>query len=245
MPLGRLYGDELRSWLDRHGVTVRLAAAARRLRIDAGRVTGVELRDGETVSADWYVSAVPFDRLLDLLPAEVVGAEPYFANLRHLETAPITSRHLWLDRPVTRLPHVVLVGCVGQWLFNRGEVTPGEYYLQVVVSAARALRGLGRAEVQRVIVEELGRLFPAFASAQLLRARVVTEHQATFCAVPGVDRWRPPQASPLPNLFVAGDWTATGWPATMEGAVRSGYLAAEAVLARLGRPERLVQPDLA
>jgi uncharacterized protein with NAD-binding domain and iron-sulfur cluster len=73
---------------------------------------------------------------------------------------------------------------------------------------------------------------------------VVTEHHATFSAVPGVDRWRPVQASPLDNLFVAGDWTATGWPATMEGAVRSGYLAAEALLCRLGEAARLVQPDL-
>jgi uncharacterized protein with NAD-binding domain and iron-sulfur cluster len=72
----------------------------------------------------------------------------------------------------------------------------------------------------------------------------VTEHAATFSAVPGVDRWRPPQASPLANLFVAGDWTATGWPATMEGAVRSGYLAAEGVLRRLGVEASLVQPDL-
>jgi uncharacterized protein with NAD-binding domain and iron-sulfur cluster len=69
-------------------------------------------------------------------------------------------------------------------------------------------------------------------------------HAATFSAVPGVDRWRPPQALPLGNLFTAGDWTATGWPATMEGAVRSGYLAAEALLQRLGSPARLLQPDL-
>ena len=72
----------------------------------------------------------------------------------------------------------------------------------------------------------------------------MTEHSATFSAVPGVDRWRPAQASPIANLFLAGDWTATGWPATMEGAVRSGYLAAEALLARLGKSERLLRPDL-
>jgi uncharacterized protein with NAD-binding domain and iron-sulfur cluster len=79
----------------------------------------------------------------------------------------------------------------------------------------------------------------------LLRARVVTEHAATFSAVPGVDRFRPAQGSPLENLLLAGDWTNTGWPATMEGAVRSGYLAAEALLERAGRREKLVQPDLA
>jgi len=87
-------------------------------------------------------------------------------------------------------------------------------------------------------------LFPAARAARLLRARVVTEHAATFSAVPGVDRWRPAQASPIRNLFLAGDWTATGWPATMEGAVRSGYLAAEALLQRRGTPATLLQADL-
>jgi uncharacterized protein with NAD-binding domain and iron-sulfur cluster len=93
-------------------------------------------------------------------------------------------------------------------------------------------------------VEEISGLFPEAASSRLLRAKVITEQSATFSAVPGVDRWRPVQASPIRNLFVAGDWTATGWPATMEGAIRSGNLAAEALLERLGRREKLVMPDL-
>lgn len=244
VPLGRLYGEELQTWLERHGVRLCLGRGARRLIVRDGRIEGVELREGGVKRADWYVAAVPFDRLLGLLPQAVVESEPYFANLRRLETSPITSVHLWYGRPVTELPHVVLVGCTGQWVFNRGEVAPGEHYLQVVVSAARQFRGLGREEVQRLVAEEMGRLFPAAATATLLRARVVTEHAATFSAVPGVDRWRPVQTSPLGNLFVAGDWTATGWPATMEGAVRSGYLAAEALLRRKGIIERLVQPDL-
>ncbi len=244
VPLGRLYGAELTDWLTRHGVEVLLLCGARRLLVENGRVTGLELRQGERLDADWYVSAVPFDRLLDLLPEDVTAAHPYFADLRRLETSPITSVHAWFDRAATRLPHVVLIDSVGQWVFNRGETAPGEYYLQVVVSAARQLRGLGREEVERRVVEELRRLFPPLAGARLVRAKVVTEHAATFSAVPGVDRWRPPQTSPLANLLVAGDWTRTGWPATMEGAVRSGYLAAEALLQRLGRPERLVQPDL-
>ena len=99
-------------------------------------------------------------------------------------------------------------------------------------------------EVERRVVAELRQLFPDLQAARLLRAKVVTEHAATFSAVPGVDRWRPAQASPLENLLLAGDWTATGWPATMEGAVRSGYLAAEGILADLGRPARLIQPEL-
>src|SRR5262249_28112158 len=155
-----------------------------------------------------------FDRLLDLLPAELIETSPYFANLRKLETSPITSVHLWFDRPVLSLPHVVMVDCVGQWIFNRGETAPGEHYLQVVVSASRQFRGLGHTEVERRILAEIRHLFPATAKATLRRSRVVTEHAATFSAVPGVDRWRPPQGSPLVNLLVAGDWTATGWPAT-------------------------------
>ena len=116
--------------------------------------------------------------------------------------------------------------------------------MQVVVRAARQFRSLNNAEVQSRVTAELARLFPAAVPEAVRRARVVTEHAATFSAVPGVDRWRSAQEAPLRNLFVAGDWTATGWPATMEGAVRSGYLAAEALLRRLGRPEALVQPDL-
>jgi uncharacterized protein with NAD-binding domain and iron-sulfur cluster len=212
--------------------------------VHKGRVERLDVRDGEPLQADWYISAVPFDRLLDLLPAAAIVDEPYFSDLRHLETSPITSVHLWYERPLTHLPHLVLVDGVGQWVFNRGRTESDDHYVQVVVSAARQFRGLGHEEVQRRIVEELARLFPAAAPEALRRARVVTEHAATFSAVPGVDRWRPGQASPLANLFVAGDWTATGWPATMEGAVRSGYLAAETLLARAGQKMRLVRPDL-
>jgi squalene-associated FAD-dependent desaturase len=244
VPLGRLYGDELQDWLQQHQVKLRLQCGARVLTIADGRVQQVELRQGEPIQADWYLATVPFDRLLDLLPVSVVEAEATFRNLKRLETSPITSVHLWYDRPIMDLPHVVLVDCAGQWVFQRGEVGNGEHYVQVVVSAARQFRGLGHEEVQRRIVTEMATLFPAATQAALRRARVVTEHAATFSAVPGVDRWRPAQQSPLPNLFLAGDWTATDWPATMEGAVRSGYLAAEALLRHKGQSVKLVQPDL-
>lgn len=229
VPLARLYGTELEAWFEKHGVTVRLNCAARRICLASGGVAGVEIRQGEVLQADWYVAALPFERLLDLLPAEVIDSHPTFADLRQLETSPITSVHLWYAGPVFERPHVVLVDCVGQWVFNRGETSPGEYYLQVVVSAARQFRGLGHDEVERRIVAEMTRLFPRAAPEKLLRARVITEHAATFSAVPSVDRWRPGPQSPIRNLFLAGDWTATGWPATMEGAVRSGYLAAGAI----------------
>ncbi len=204
----------------------------------AGSVSHLLLRDGSTLTADWYILAVPHERAADLLPEEVAP------GVKQLEVSPITSVHLWYDRPVLRLPHAVLVDCLGHWVFNRDESNPGEHYLQVVISAARHLQGLGREEVRDRIAAELARLFPKVREAKLLRAKVVTEHTATFSAVPGVDRRRPPQETAIPNLVLAGDWTQTGWPATMEGAVRSGYLAAEVILRRCGRPESIVRADL-
>ena len=244
VPLGRLYGEELQRRLEHHHVQLQLHGAAKRLHINEQRVQALELRTGERLLGDWYVVATPFGRVLDLLPHEVVETHPCFRDLQRLETSPITSVHLWYSRPVLELPHVVLVDCVGQWVFNRGEVRPGEHYVQVVVSAARQFCGLGHEEVERRIVAELAQLFPAAVPTALRRARVVTEHEATFSAVPGVDRWRPAQTTPLANLFLAGDWTMTEWPATMEGAVRSGYLAAEAILTGTVGQEKLVQPDL-
>jgi squalene-associated FAD-dependent desaturase len=243
VPLGRLYGAELQQWLDRHQVQRNVHRAARRLRLSPAGVEGLELRHGEVLRADWYVCSVPFERLLDLVPEEVRQGQEYFRRLTNLECSPITSVHLWYDRPITDLPHAVLVGGVGQWLFRRA-ATGADHYVQVVVSAARPCRGRTTDDLQRQVVAELARLFPAARQAVLQRGRVVTEQAATFSAVPGVDAWRPGPRTPYRNLFVAGDWTATGWPATMEGAVRSGYLAAEALLRDVGRPERLVQPDL-
>ena len=239
VPLSRLYGAELRAWLDRHGVLVRENSGVRS--VDG---TTAELRDGTIIEADMLILAVPFDRVLDLLP-EGIASDPFFARIGQLTPSPITSVHLWFDRPILNRPHAVLVDCLGQWIFQRGEVAPGEFYCQVVVSAARPLKGLGREAISKRIVEELIRLYPDAAKARLLRSKVVTEQSATFSAIPGVDAFRPPQSTPIPNFYLAGDYTLTGWPATMEGAVRSGYLAAEAVLKDSGRLETLVQPDLA
>ena len=240
VPLARLYGDELRAYLSARGVSILENTGVKAID-PASSPLAITLRDGRIFTADNVILAVPFDRVRDLLPA-VLADQPPFANIAKLQPSPITSVHLWFDRPLMDRPHVVLVDCLGQWIFNRGEMNPGEHYVQVVVSAARPLRGQGREEIQRQIVQELQRLFPG--PAKLLRAKVVTEQTATFSAVPGIDGFRPDQATPVANLFLAGDWTQTGWPATMEGAVISGYRAAEAVLRQYSRPENLVRPAL-
>lgn len=134
-------------------------------------------------------------------------------------------------------------------MFNRhrilgrtGDVESFEY--QVVISASRMLAGESREDTISRVVGELSEIWPQVAQARLQHARIVTEHRAVFSVKPGTDSLRPVQQSPIPNLQFAGDWTQTGWPATMEGAVRSGYLAAENVLGRLGQPRQMLCDDL-
>ncbi len=117
-------------------------------------------------------------------------------------------------------------------------------YLQLVISASYDLVPRSRAEIIELCRRELADVLPATREANVLKATVIKEVNATFSPEPGVDRWRPAQTTPIGNLFLAGDWTQTGWPSTMEGAVRSGYLAAEATLTHFGQPTALLQPDL-
>src|SRR5581483_9228902 len=116
-------------------------------------------------------------------------------------------------------------------------------YLQLVVSASRELTNLPRKEIIDLAIGDLRLFFPKVQDARLVKAHVVKEQRATFSAGPGTEALRPAAESGPPNVFLAGDWTRSGWPATMEGAVRSGYLAAEAVARAAGRPARFLVPD--
>ena len=146
-------------------------------------------------------------------------------DLTAFEHSPITGIHLWFDRPITNLPQATLLERTIQWMFNKSEGR----YIQLVVSASRSLETMPRAEVIALALRELADFFPAVREAKLEKSHVVKEIRATFSAAPGLEARRPPSRTTIPNLFLAGDWTRSGWPATMEGAVRSGYLAAEAV----------------
>ena len=247
-PLDDLYGRPVEVWLRARGVDVRTSAAVREIELAEDRAVGVATRDGERILADDVVLAVPQFRVASLLP-ESLRAQPEFTALEQIETAPISSVHLWFDRSITELPHAVLVGRLSQWVFNRSAIyaqvgAASEHYYQVVISASRDVKVRSQDETVQAVVKELAGIWPETARAQLRRARVVTEQRAVFAPTPGVDRLRPAQQTSIPNLHLAGDWTLTGWPATMEGAVRSGYLAAESVLARRGTPMQLLQADL-
>ncbi len=236
--------------LAEHDVAVHLGTPVAQIDGDLRRATGIVLRDGRREEFDFVVVAVPWGRVRSLFSAEMLSAVPALERAGEIQPAPITAVHLWFDRPITPLPHAVLVGRLAQWVFNHGpqDILPNRpepcHYYQVVISASHDLGGRRREDVVADVRRDLEAIWPEAREAELLHWRLVNRPAAVFSCRPGVERLRPTQQTPIRNLMLAGDWTATGWPATMEGAVRSGYLAVEAVLKSLGRPQRLLVPDL-
>ena len=231
VPLGRLYGSD--AWKRIGNVELRLRTPVSRIVIEDGAVRGVIAAEQE-VRGDFYVCALPFERVNAVAPELGIDVSAF-------EHSPITGIHLWFDRPVTDLPHATLLDRTIQWMFNKQEGR----YVQLVVSASRSLTEMPRADVIALALRELAEFFPAAREANLEKAHVVKEIRATFSARPGLEAHRPGNRTHIPNLFLAGDWTKSGWPATMEGAVRSGYLAAEAVTAAAGAPKVFIRPDIA
>lgn len=250
--LGDLY-DGCRAAIEQKGGEVVFRSPLRGLRIEEGKLAAVRFDQGREETADAYVLAVPHSTLAELLPDTAKSADPTLANLDRISDAPITGVHFWFDRQVMSEPFLTLLDTTTQWIFNKSALyagsngaTPSEkgQYLQLVISASYDLLQKPRQEIVDACLAEVRHALPAAREARLLKATVIKEAAATFSPQPGVDRWRPTQQSRIGGLYLAGDWTATGWPATMEGAVRSGYLAAEAILRSSGMPRQFLQPDL-
>jgi len=253
--LGELYGERLLVWFARNHVTARLGTAIERVEQLDGRGFRLTHAVG-TTDFDAVVLALPWHRVGTALAPALISALPELTNAQKIQAAPISGVHLWFDRPLTALPHAVLVDMLSQWVFRRAEMdvstggsvdeqsAKNEHYYQVVISASRHIVGRPREEVIAEICAELRGLWPEARDAQLLRSKIVTDPLAVFSVAPGIESLRPPQVTRVPGLVLAGDWTQTGWPATMEGAVRSGYLAAEGVLNFAGQPSAVLAPDL-
>lgn len=223
-PLGEIFHDRVGKWLTNHGVTIHLGAPVRQIEGNVRRAQAIVLPDGTRREFDFVIAAVPWRGVKSLFSQELLSAMPDLANVQQIEPAAITAVHLWFDRPITPLPHAVLVGRLGQWLF--ADAKP-QQYCQVVISASHRMAEQKHDELIAEIRGELEAIWPNARDSRLLHARVVTQPSAVFSVTPGLDRFRPPQKTPIENVALAGDWTATGWPATMEGAIRSGYQAVE------------------
>lgn len=252
VPLAQLY-EGCKAAIEQRGGEVNLRLPVRVIQFNEEGVTSVEFDGGRQESAEAYIFAVPHETLTELLPEEVKQKEPLLGQLGNIKVSPITGVHFWFDREVMTEPFVTLLDTTTQWIFNKTALYAGSngsskekgQYLQLVISASYDLLQKTRQEIIDLCLSEVRQALPAAREATLLKATVIKEAAATFSPQPGVNRWRPKQETSLKGMFLAGDWTDTGWPATMEGAVRSGYLAAEAVLRAAGSPKNLLQPDLA
>jgi len=209
--------------------------------------------DGSLHNAPQAILALPFEqtaRLIDTLPEQ--DRASLGLDVSRFVHAPITTVHLWFDREITSLDHAAFLDTRIQWVFNKSRIRRDEpdvvekkgQYLELVISASFAELQMTREQILSSALEELARFFPAVHEAALLKSGVLKEARATFSVVPGLDRYRPQAATDLPGLFLAGDWTHTGWPSTMEGAVRSGRQAAEAVALSAGNQTKFLSPDL-
>ena len=269
IPLTELYnaaGDYIRA----RGGELRLRTALAYLtpsesRVTVRTITKVDYREGQTADIfDYFISALPFGAL-DRILIDTSDSAPLREQIAHFETSPITGIHLWFDRQISTLDHAVLLNRTIQWMFHKsrlqqrgraalqgrvsvdesnGVLAPDASYIELVVSSSKSLIEKSRSEIVELALAEVREFFPAAREATLVKSAVVKEVHATYSPRPGIDAYRPAARTAWPRVFLAGDWTATGWPATMEGAVRSGYLAAQSLTAAANCPAKFLSPDL-
>jgi zeta-carotene desaturase len=249
-PLSEIYG-RAGDYIAERGGEVVLRASVENIAVDESSVL---LRaNGEIIESDYVVLAAPFYEAAKLLPQSSDG-EALRSQLGELKTVPITGIHFWFDREVTPLEHAVLLDRTIQWMFQKSKLLRGRRdegapaasgsHIELVVSSSKSLLTMGRNEILDLALKEFIEFFPAAKEAVVLKSAVIKEVHATFSPAPHSDQYRPLPITPWPRIFLSGDWTATGWPATMEGAVRAGYATAEALSFASGSVQKFLVPDL-
>ncbi len=250
VPLSQLYGVAA-DYIRERGGQVHLRSSVETFTPEDDHVlVGV---GAEEIVFDYLISAVPFSHLDSILPHSA-EAEPIREQLTQFVSSPITGIHLWFDREITQLDHAVLLDRTIQWMFQKSRILEcasspdaplaAGSYLELVVSSSKSLLTKGRNEILDLALRELAEFFPAAKEARVLKSTVVKEVHATFSPAPGLERYRPTALTSWPRVFLSGDWTATGWPATMEGAVRGGYITAQVLANTRGDDSHFLVPDL-
>ena len=170
-----------------------------------------------------------------MLPQSLADGD-FFSRAKGLSYSPIVDVHIWYDRPVMEEVFSGFVDSPLQWVFNktsmRGDKGDSGQYLCISLSGAWKYADMPKQEIREMFLDEMKSVFPRARDAQVERLLIVKQPRATFRSVPGVEAHRLPSATPISNLFLAGEWVDTGWPGTMEGAVRSGRTAAQALSTR-------------
>lgn len=248
VPLSELYAT-VPAFLAGRGGAVELQAGVEAAEWTAStRQWTLRTRD-RVFTADYVIAALPFEamgRLMTAMPT-VAGVAALAEKIKKNTHWPIASVHLWFDRPITDLEHAVLLDRTMHWMYNQSLLQGrAGNYIELVVSAARSFALLDRKAAIELALKELAEFFPRVREAKLEKFALTKEMRATFGVPPGIDAARPAQdAAPWPQFFLAGDWTATGWPSTMESAACSGHRAAEALCRALDEPRAFLAPALA
>ena len=236
--LSRVLVEPAVAFLQSHGSEVMLSSTVESFSEENGEIRGAILAGGRTISPRAVISAVPFFALDSLANGFLLKRLPELHNAQTLLPAPIVSIHLWLDRGIMEEEFAALLGSPIQWVFNTGKiqhVNRQGCHLSLVVSGAWQEVEKERSVLAAMGLEEVQKVFPAARNASLIHSLVVKEKRATFSPRPGSERLRPSHLTAVENLFLAGDWTATGLPATIEGAVVSGVASANAAMEFLDR----------
>jgi squalene-associated FAD-dependent desaturase len=237
VPLSQLSGDHAAGHITSNGGLVKLNASVDWIDWDDCFHPGVLLTDGSVIQADAVITAVPQTALPSLLASaeNTSVSEPIAIQASGLETGPIVGVHIWYDRRVLDHDFIAVAASPLQFVFNVSAIHRGEsegdhrgQHILISLSSAYRWARLGRTELAEIFVAEMAKAFPAARNAEVIRVLTVKQPNATFRVTPGSGKYRPEQKTGVPSLFIAGDWTDTDWPSTMESAVRSGNLAADA-----------------
>lgn len=232
--LSELYTEESTKFIELRGGKVVLRAPVAKFDIRENTCQGVVLSNGETIKADFYISAVPYFALKPLLPEVLFEKDLYFKQWKNLSSSPIVSIYLWFDKAVTELGFAGMLGTRLQWLFNKDVLfarsSSDSKLLTFVISAAHEFANLSKEKLVNIAMEDVGKVLPKSKDAKVIKSLVVKEQNATFSASLLAESSRPENITPIKNLFLAGDWTNTGLPATIEGAVLSGHRCAEEII---------------
>lgn len=233
VPLAELFTEPVQRYLGERGSQVQVRVTVKAVQVDESGIVVVKTSSGREIRGRRCVVAVPWHALSRVLSSSLLTPQQQECT-GVLQPSPIVGTHLWLDRPVDMPDTLCLLGCRTHWVFHKDRNfrrggTHGAH-LATVTSADRTLAAMEPARIAQLALEEIRQRVPGATEARLVRWRCVREYRATFIPAPGVDNLRPLHRTRRPEVVIAGDWTATGWPATMEGAVRSGELAARALL---------------
>ncbi len=233
--LSRLAGDAAEASIENRGGSVHKSADIARITTGEGSVTGIELETGQKIAADAVLTAVPASETVKLTKNSDLIPE-HFEPATNMETAPIVGVHIWYDRQILDDRFVAVLDSPLQWVFNvtrmheqEAEHPQSGQHIAISLSGAWEWKERSKAELREIFVTEMARVFPEASDAVVERFITVKMMDATFRVTPGSEQYRLPQETSVPGLFIAGDWTRTGWPSTMESAVRSGNLASDSI----------------